>query len=53
MVVGNLSCIASATLFGLSGSYTMALLSRVLGGVFNAIIGGAGAGADQFAAVWP
>ncbi len=40
MVIGNLSCMVSATLFGLSDTYLMAILSRAIGGLFNGIIGG-------------
>lgn len=38
LVVGNVSCVASAVWFGLAGSYWEAVAARVLGGALNAII---------------
>lgn len=40
VVIGNISCVVSATLFGLADSYETAVVARVLGGLFNGIIGG-------------
>ncbi|GAB4814743.1 hypothetical protein N2152v2_001789 [Parachlorella kessleri] len=39
MVVGNLSSIVAAVLFGLADTYRMAILARAAGGFFNGIIG--------------
>jgi MFS family permease len=38
MVIGNLACVVSTVLFGLSGTYWQAVAARALGGTFNAII---------------
>ncbi|PRW58585.1 glucuronokinase 1 isoform A [Chlorella sorokiniana] len=38
LVVGNVSCVASAVWFGLAGSYWEAVAARALGGALNAII---------------
>lgn len=38
LVIGNISCVASAVWFGLAGSYWEAVAARVLGGALNAII---------------
>lgn len=38
LVVGNVSCVASAVWFGLAGSYWEAVAARVVGGALNAII---------------
>ncbi len=38
LVVGNISCVASAIWFGLAGSYWEAVAARTLGGALNAII---------------
>lgn len=40
MVVGNVVCLVSAVMFGLAGSYPMAVLARVVGALPNGILGG-------------
>ena len=39
ILLGNLVCVVSTILFGLSRTYMQAVCSRILGGLFNAIIG--------------
>ena len=39
IIIGNISCILGSLAFGLSGTYTQAVVARIGAGLFNAIIG--------------